>query len=298
MHKWTHHDISDQTGRITIITGANSGLGFAAASALAQKNATVIMACRNINKGEAAAAKIRALSNDARLSVMKIDLASLSSVRKFADEFKTRFNRIDHLLNNAGVMAPPYSKTSDGFELQFGINHLGHFALTGLVLDLLLKTGNSRIVTMSSGAHYMGSMDFDNLNWGKGYSPWPAYGRSKLANLLFTYQLQRKLESVNTDSKALAAHPGYAATNLQRNSFFFRIFNPLFAQKPEKGAWPMLYAATADNVRGGEYYGPDGLFQLHGHPQKVQSSKESYNQDRAGKLWDISEKLTGISFNI
>jgi NAD(P)-dependent dehydrogenase (short-subunit alcohol dehydrogenase family) len=228
---------------------------------------------------------------------MHLDLASLNSIKAFTAEFKDQHHKLDLLINNAGIMMPPYDKTKDGFEQQFGTNHLGHFALTGLLMKQLLSTPESRIVAVSSSSHWIGKITFDDLNREKNYTPMGAYAQSKLANLLFTYELQRKLDRTNTLTLAAAAHPGWTATNLQRYAFFFRLFNPLFAQKPEPGAWPILYAATADNVRGGDYYGPDGIFEASGHPKKVTSSKRSNDSGTAAKLWQVSEKLTGVKFN-
>ncbi|MBD3321176.1 MAG: SDR family NAD(P)-dependent oxidoreductase [Chitinivibrionales bacterium] len=298
MSKWTHKDMPDCMDKKAVVTGANSGLGFYTARALVQKGAEVILACRNLHKAIEAREEIETTCEGCITSVMQLDLSSLASVRKFSEEYAKRYDRLDILINNAGVMAPPYAKTEDGFELQFGTNHLGHFALTGLLINLLLPSRGSRIVTVSSGAHYIGAMDFDTLNWEKNYARWPAYGRSKLANLLFTYELQRKLDRANAGTIAAAAHPGWAATNLQRESLFFRTFNPLFGQKPGQGAWPILYAATAHDVQGGDFFGPGSFFGLRGHPKKTRSSERSYDQTTAGRLWEISEKLTGVHYSL
>jgi len=294
--KWTHNDISDQAGKTVIITGANSGTGFETSRELAIKNATVIMAVRNLEKGNAAAAKIKKEFPKADVSVMKLDLSSLASIRKFASDFISKYKKLDILINNAGVMVPPYSKTEDGFELQFGTNHLGHFALTGLLIDLLLKTDNSRIVTMSSMAHKSGKINFDDLQREKKYNKMEAYGQSKVANLFFTYELQRKLEAIGSKTIAVAAHPGWAATNLAQHNKLFDIITPIFGQSALQGAWPLLYAATSSDVKGGDYFGPDGFMEIKGHKKKVKSNSYSQNLQVADQLWKKSVELTGVGF--
>ena len=295
--KWTAENIPDQTGRVAIVTGANSGIGFETTKALAAKGATVVMACRNLDKAHNAAADIRESVPDASLEILELDLADLHRVRDFVAAFKEAFDRLDLLINNAGVMVPPYGKTANGFELQFGANHLGHFALTGYLMDALQETPGSRVVTVSSGAHRMAKMDFKNLQAEKGYKPWEAYGRSKLANLLFTFELQRRLEDARIDAIAVAAHPGGTKTNLQSNmSAFVRPLMNLMMQDAAMGALPTLYAATAPDVKGGDYYGPDGFQEMRGYPEKVASSKESKDVGVARQLWVESEKLTGITF--
>lgn len=286
----------DLTGKIAIVTGANIGIGFETSRALARKGAHVVMACRNLIKGENSANEIRNELDKSEIELIKLDLSSLSSIRRFVDDFKENSSTLNLLINNAGVMMPPYSKTVDGFELQFGTNHLGHFALTGLLLDTLMKTGNSRVVTAGSSAHNFGSIDFEDLNWEKSYKRIGAYGRSKLANLLFTYELQRKLEAAGSTTIAIAVHPGWTRTALQRNSMFLRFLNPIFGQNVEKGALPTLYAATSEDVRGGEYYGPGGWKELRGYPKKVESNEMSHDTAIAGKLWAVSEKLTGVRY--
>ena len=296
-NSWTAQDIPDQTGRVAVVTGANSGIGFETAKALAAKSATVVMACRNLDKAHNAASKIRKEVPDARLEILELDLADLNRVHDFADAFKDKYDRLDLLINNAGVMVPPFDKTADGFELQFGANHLGHFALTGRLLEKLLATASSRIVTVSSTAHRMGEMDFTNLQAEKGYKPWEAYGRSKLANLLFTFELQRRLNDIGTDTVAVAAHPGGTKTNLQGNMFApFRSVLNLVMQEPEMGALPTLYAATAPGVEGGDYYGPGGFQEIRGYPVKVDSTPASKDVGVARQLWLESEKLTKVSF--
>ncbi len=297
MTKWMFDNIPDLSKKTAIVTGANSGIGYEAARMLAAKGARVIMACRNTEKGEAAAQQIHSEFPEAALEVMALDLSDLSSVRAFAADFTGRYSALDMLCNNAGVMAlPERYKTSDGFEMQFGTNHLGHFALTGLLLAVLQDTPDARVVTVSSGGHRMGKVEFDNLNAERVYKRWGAYGLSKLANLLFTYELQRRLESAGKDVIAVAAHPGYTATNLQAHSGLFSFLNNFLAQKQEMGALPTLYAATALDVRGGDYIGPDGLMEQRGYPKKVKSSEASHDEEVAARLWDVSEELTGVHF--
>ncbi|MDP4117315.1 MAG: SDR family NAD(P)-dependent oxidoreductase [Bacteroidota bacterium] len=297
--KWDSGNIPGQKGKVVIVTGSSSGLGFQDANVLAGKNASVIIAVRNLEKGNNAANKIKTNYKDADVSVMELDLANLNSVKKFAENFKQKYSRLDLLINNAGVMVPPYSKTADGFELQFGTNHLGPFALTGLLIDLIKDTKNSRIVNVSSAAHKYGNINFDDLNWEKRkYKPWKAYGDSKIANLYFTYELKKKLEASNSSAKVAAAHPGWTATELQRHSgFFVGILNVLFAQTIEMGALPTLYAATAEDVNSGEYFGPSNWQEWRGYPKKVESNELSHDTKIAAKLWEVSEKLTGIHFN-
>jgi len=296
--KWDSGNIPGQKGKVVIVTGSSSGIGFQDANVLAGKNASVIIAVRNLEKGNNAANKIKTNHKDADVSVMELDLANLNSVKKFAENFKQKYSRLDLLINNAGVMVPPYSKTADGFELQFGTNHLGPFALTGLLIDLIKDTKNSRIVNVSSAAHKYGNINFDDLNWEKRkYKPWKAYGDSKIANLYFTYELKKKLEASNSSTKVAAAHPGWTATELQRHSgFFVGILNVLFAQTIEMGALPTLYAATAENVNSGEYFGPSNWQEWRGYPKKVESNRLSHDNKIAAKLWEVSEKLTGVHF--
>ena len=297
MSKWNATNIPDQTGRIAAITGANSGIGFETTKALARKGATLVMACRNLDKASTAAEEIRRDVPAADLEIIPLDLASLASVRTFAESFRAKYDRLDLLINNAGVMVPPYTKTEDGFELQFGANHLGHFALTGRLIGTLLETQGSRVVTVSSGAHRMGEMDFGDLQAEGGYKPWHAYGRSKLANLLFTLELQNRLEGADADTIAAAAHPGGTKTNLQGNmSNLWRPLLNLIMQEPEMGALPTLYAATAPDVRGNEYFGPDGFQEIRGYPRRVDSSEASQDVGVARQLWAESERLTGVRY--
>lgn len=306
MPEWSAADIPDLSGRTIIITGANSGLGFEAATALAGRGAQVVLACRDQAKGRAADEQIRARHPRAATALMPLDLSSLADIRRFADAVLAAHPRIDVLMNNAGVMALPYRQTVDGFEMQFGTNHLGHFALTGLLLERLLATPGARIVTVSSGAHRMGRIRFDDPHWQQGYRKWPAYGQSKLANLLFAFELQRRLTAAGANGISVAAHPGYAATNLQAagprmvgSSFLERIMdlgNSLFAQSAAMGALPQLYAAVAPEVRGGEYYGPSGVGELWGHPRVVTSNARSRDPEAARRLWELSERMTGIQY--
>ena len=294
--KWATENIPDLTGKIAIVTGANSGIGYEMARALAHKQATVILACRNQAKGTTAVRQIDQEYAAAKAEFRQLDLSDLASVRRFATEFASQCGRLDILINNAGIMAIPFGKTADGFELQFGTNHLGHFALTGLLLDLILRTPQARVVTISSGGHRFGKIDFDNLNGERHYDRSGAYAQSKLANLLFTYELQRRFEKAGADAIAVAAHPGWTVTNLQAHWRTLRILNPFIAQKPPMGALPALYAATAPDVQGGDYYGPGGWQELRGYPTKVHSSNKSHDTAVAAKLWAISEELTGVQY--
>jgi len=306
MPGWTEADIPDLSGKTVVITGANSGLGLVAADALAAKGAQVVLACRDQAKGRAAEAEIRGRHAGAKTALMSLDLSSLADIRRFADAVQAAHPRIDVLMNNAGVMALPYRKTADGFEMQFGTNHLGHFALTGLLLDRMLKTDGARVVTVSSGAHRMGRIRFDDPQWEQGYRKWPAYGQSKLANLLFAYELQRRLAAAGATAISVAAHPGYAATNLQAvgpqmqgSSLLERLMeigNTLFSQSAAMGALPQIYAAVAPGVQGGDYYGPDGIGELWGHPRKVTSNASSQDVNAARRLWTLSEQLTGVTY--
>ena len=296
--KWDSHDVPDQKGRVAIVTGSSSGIGYETARVLAAKNATVITAVRNLEKGRSALEKMKDAHPDVEVRIMELDLASLSSVRLFAEKFKKEFSQLDLLINNAGVMMPPYSKTADGFELQFGTNHLGHFALTGLLLDLILKTENSRIITVSSGSHRAGKLDFDDLNWEKRkYKKFKTYGDSKIANLYFTYVLQEKLERARSKTIAVASHPGWTGTDLQRHVGLLSFLNRFFSQGIDMGALPTLYAASAPDVKGSDYYGPSGWKEMKGYPKKVDSNELSHDKDIAKKLWDVSEELTKVKYS-
>jgi NAD(P)-dependent dehydrogenase (short-subunit alcohol dehydrogenase family) len=297
-HDWSAEALGDQTGRTAIVTGSNSGIGFETARVLAGKGATVVMACRNLEKANPKADEIRAAHPSADVEVMQLDLSNLDSVQRFADAFRSKHSRLDLLINNAGIMVPPYGKTTQGFETQFGVNHLGHFALTGSLLDLLTNTPGARIVTVSSVAHLMGKIDFANLNWEKGYKAQAAYGQSKLANLLFTYELQRRLAAAGKDTLAVAAHPGWTDTNLQTHAKAVKFMNRFFAQNALMGALPTLYAATEPSVHGAEYFGPSGFMEMNGPPKKVKSNRRSHDRNVAERLWNVSEELTGVHFQI
>ena len=296
--RWTSNDIDDQTGRVAIVTGANSGIGYETARALAHKGAVVILACRNLDKAQDAEQRIRAESPSGQVEVVQLDLSELESVRSFSDTFAAKHERLDLLVANAGVMMPPSrAQTADGFELQLGTNHLGHFALVGRLLPNLLATKGSRVVVVSSLAHRSGRIDFTDLQWErKSYKRWKSYGQSKLANLLFAYELQRRLRKAGADTIAAAAHPGWTATNLQRDSGLIRFLNPFFGMKPEQGALPSLYAATAPDVAGGDYFGPHGLGEMKGYPKRVRSTRASHDDATAAQLWQVSEELTGVHF--
>ena len=295
---WGPENIPDLTGKIAIVTGANRGIGYAAAQALACKRAAVVLACRNKDKGEAAVRQIAQEYPGAKAELMQLDLSELASVRRFADEFISRYDRLDILINNAGIMNTPFGKTVDGFELQFATNHLGHFALTGLLLDLLIPTPQGRVITVTSWGHRYGEIYFDDLNAEKDYDAGGAYAQSKLANLLFTYELQRRFESAGVDTIAAAAHPGWTATDLPSNRRMVRILNPIIGQKPEMGALPTLYAAVAPDVGGGDYYGPRSWGGLRGYPTRVRSSDSSYDTAVAARLWTVSEELTGVRYHL
>ena len=288
--KWITADMPSQDERSFVITGANSGIGLEAARALGAAGARVVVACRDTSKGEHAVAEL-----DGDFAVRRLDLADLASVRAFADELE---GEIDVLINNAGVMAVPRSKTADGFEMQLGTNHLGHFALTGLLLPRI----RDRVVTISSGAHRVGRMHFDDLQSERRYQRWTAYGQSKLANLLFMMELQRRLDAAGSPLRSVAAHPGYAATGLQSHTESIQdqimgVFNHVIAQSAAMGALPTLYAATED-VPGAAYVGPDGLLEQRGHPHLVDMSGAAKNEDAARRLWDVSEELTGVTFGL
>ncbi len=295
---WTTENIPDQSGRTAIVTGSNSGIGFEAARALALKNASIILAVRNLEKGEAAKAAIAKEYSDAKVDVALLDLSSLKSVNTFAKSFAKENDRLDLLINNAGIMIPPYSKTEDGFESQMGTNHLGHFALTSKLFNLLDKTPDSRIVNLSSGAHKAGNINFDDINWEKRkYSAWKAYGDSKLANLYFTFELRRRIEKSDSKVKVVVAHPGYTATGLQKSTFF-KALNFLVAQPGPQGALPTLRAAIDPDAKAGDYYGPSGFGEMRGFPKKVYATKLAHDEGIAQRLWDISEELTGTKFSL
>lgn len=304
--RWDSNNIADQQGRLVVITGANSGIGYEAAKALAGKGAQVLLAVRSLERGEAAAARIRAAHPQAQVSAERLDLTDLASVRAFAEGFLGRRTALPLLINNAGVMATPYRRTADGFELQFGTNHLGHFALTALLLPAILAAPQARVVTVSSGAHMVGQISFDNLDGAKGYQRWAAYAQSKLANLLFAYELQRRFAAAGADAVSMACHPGYADTELQKvgsrmdgfalGESLAGAMNALFGQSAVMGALPTLYAATAPEARGGSYIGPDGLGGMRGYPVSQRSNARSYDPALARRLWEVSEQLTGLRY--
>ena len=302
--RWGAEQIPSQAGRRVIVTGANSGIGLVAARELARAGASVVLGCRNREKGEAAATEIRQSAPAAAVEVAELDLGSLASVRAFAERYRSTHDALDLLINNAGVMAPPRRTTSDGFELQFGTNHLGHFALTGLLIGLMEGRTDARAVTVSSGAHRMGKIDFDDLQGERHYGRWSAYGQSKLANLLFAFELERRLRTAGSSIKSLAAHPGYAATNLQfaavpaYERMFMSVSNVFFAQSAARGALPTLYAATYPGLDGGTFIGPDGFMEMRGRPTIVQASPAAHDEAVAKRLWDVSEVLTGVKFKL
>jgi NAD(P)-dependent dehydrogenase (short-subunit alcohol dehydrogenase family) len=298
--KWTAADIPDQSGRRIVVTGANSGLGAVDSRELARAGARVIMASRDVEKGEAAARGIAAEVADADVEVARLDLADLASVHEFADRMP---DRVDVLINNAGVMAPPRRLTKDGFESQFGTNHLGHFALTGLLLGRLLAAPAPRVVTVSSPAHRIGRISFSDLQGEHRYFRWFAYGQSKLANLMFAFELQRRATEAGTSLKSVAAHPGYSATNLQFaapprfDRAVMAVSNRLVAQSAEMGALPTLYAATVPDVPGGSFVGPDGPAEQRGYPKIVTAAGKAYDAEAWRRLWQVSEELTGVTYD-
>ena len=294
--QWSVDSIPDLNNKIILITGANSGIGFEAARVFAAKGARLILACRNLEKAKKAMDQILRETPTADLTTMSLDLSSLDSVREFSSAVAEQFDHIDVLVNNAGVMAPPYSKTKDGFESQFGTNHLGHFALTARLLPLLEKAEAGRVVVVSSVAHRMGYIRFKDLNWESRYSRWQAYGQSKLANLMFAKELQRRLRQRGSKVIAVAVHPGYSNTNLQQYMPANRLLNSLFSQSQEKGALPTLCAATQSDLGGGEYIGPNGFLEMQGKPDLAYSTPRSNDEATAKRLWEVSEKMTGESF--
>ena len=304
---WTTANIPTLSGRTAIVTGANSGLGFQTARQLARRGAEVVLACRDSKRGEEAAARIRALTPEARITVSELDLASLASVRRFAGDFLGTRSRLDILVNNAGVMAIPHRYTDDGFEMQFGVNHLGHFALTGMLLPALLASPDARVVSVSSVAARIGRILFDDLQSERRYNSWVAYAQAKLANLLFIFELDRRLRERSLPLIAAVAHPGYANTNLQAagprmsgNTTMLKLTtlaNKVMAQSGAQGALPQLYAATAPDVHGGDYFGPDRLMHTRGYPVRVKAPKAAHDVQVARRLWEVSEQLTGVKYD-
>jgi NAD(P)-dependent dehydrogenase (short-subunit alcohol dehydrogenase family) len=311
MTRWTAAQIPPQNGKLAYITGANSGIGFHAALELARAGAAVILACRDQTKAESARQRILAEVPAAQLEIALLDLASLSSVRAAAQSFLATNRRLDLLIDNAGIMALPQRRvTPDGFELQLGTNHFGHFALTGLLLPAVLQAGQSkpaRIITVSSLAHRGATMDFANLQWEHDYKPWPAYRRTKLANLLFGFELQRRLERTHAPAISIVVHPGVSATNLfaagpgsggGMQAKIAPLVIRLFAQSDAQGALPTLYAATAFQVQGGHFYGPNGFREMRGYPVEVRAEAQAYDEALAARLWQVSEQLTGVRFDL
>lgn len=296
---WTQDNIPNQDGKLAVITGANVGLGMETAKILAARGAAIVLAVRNIDKGKSAMAAIKADLPNAEITVQALDLSSLDSVRRAADSLRTNYDQIDLLVNNAGVMYTKESRTADGFELQFGTNHLGHFALTGLILERMLSVEGSRIVTVSSIGHkILSNIDFDDLDFHKGYNRVAAYGRSKLANLLFTYELQHRLSKAGSATIAQAAHPGAANTELARNAPAFVRFAMPLMQSAAMGALPTLRAATDPTATGGQYYGPNGIGEARGHPIVVKSSKRSHDTELQHRLWQASQERTNVTYPI
>lgn len=300
--RWTSEQIPDQTGRVFVVTGATGGLGLATTRALARRGGHVILAVRDQDKGRRAAAEITAEQPDARLDVRHLDLADLDSVRAFAERLHAERARLDVLVNNAGVMAPPRSLSPQGHETQFAANHLGHFALTGRLLDLLSAGTDPRVVTVSSANHRKARIFFDDITGERRYAPMGFYNQSKLANAVFGHQLHRRLTEAGSPVRSVLAHPGYASTNLQTNGpvalvrvLFGRILTPL-AQTPDQGALPQLYAATDPGVRGGEFIGPDGRGELRGGPTRVELSAGAADAGTGQRLWELSERATGVRF--
>ncbi|GLV54728.1 short-chain dehydrogenase [Dictyobacter sp. S3.2.2.5] len=307
MVQWTDRDIPDLQGRVALVTGANSGLGLETVRALAAKRAHVIMACRNLEKGSQARDELSQAFPQASLELMELDLASLEAVRTFARNLAANHARLDLLFNNAGVMAIPRRETRDGFEMQFGTNHLAHFALTGLLLPTLLATSRSRIICTTSAARAMGKIRIDDLNRTRSYGRWEAYGQSKLSNLLFAFELQRRLEAAGAETICVAAHPGYAVTNLQTTSatlsnatletLLYTKLGPLVGQTAQMGALPQLYAAFSPDIHGGELVGPGSLGGLRGYPRVETKAQKEYDRATARRLWDASVKLTSVDYS-
>jgi len=320
--RWTTRNMPSQAGKTTIVTGANSGIGLETAKALALAGGQVVLACRSLDRGARAVREIeRALAGETpakscwsqccccartaapeivpggSATAMSLNLADLASIRTFAAAFLERFQGLDLLIDNAGIMVPPLSWTVDGFETQMGVNHLGHFALTGLLLPRLLEAQRPRVVVVSSQAHRMGRLDLTDLAWRKrSYRKWQAYGDSKLANLYFAGELQRRFGQGGTGLTVIAAHPGWTGTNLQKNLCLGRWLGCLLAMRPWQGALPSLYAATSADLRGGEYVGPHGCLGLRGYPAVVRPGRRAADTDMARRLWDMSQELTGVSF--
>jgi NAD(P)-dependent dehydrogenase (short-subunit alcohol dehydrogenase family) len=298
-YKWTEKDIPDLTGKIIVVTGANKGLGYETVRMLNAKNASVIMACRSIEKGKRALGKIESLNRNTHITLMRLDLSDMESIRSFAEEFLRRHDRLDILINNAGVILTRYSHTKDGLEIQFGTNHIGHFLLTGLLIDRLTSTEQSRVVTVSSLAHKWGRLNLDDLNWERRkYRTIRAYGDSKISNLYFGYELNRKLSKKGYSTMSVASHPGWAATSPLSDDFFSRWGSKIVAQRVDKSALTTLYAGVSNEVSGGDFIGPSGLLQIRGYPKKVRSNDISYDESIARCLWEKSEQICGMKWDL
>ncbi|MEM7416665.1 MAG: oxidoreductase [Gemmatimonadota bacterium] len=296
--RWTTRDIGDQAGRVAVVTGGNSGIGYETVKALAEKGAHVVVAARSAERGQAAVDRVKHDVAGAEVELMLLDLADLDSVRDFARDFQQRYDRLDLLINNAGVMNPPERReTANGFEMQMGTNHLGHFALTLLLMELITKTEGSRVVNVSSSVQNMGQLYIDDLQWeGRDYKGMPAYSASKIANMLFTLELQRRLDVAEAPTITTSAHPGWTATNLQADTPLFRALNPIFAMQPWQGALPTLYAAVAPDARPAAYYGPHGVANMRGYPVANRPAKQSLDTALARELWAKSEELVGVTW--
>ena len=305
-NKWNQENIPNLTDKVIVITGANSGLGLESTKAFAAKGATVVMACRNMSKAEQAKAEVLAANPNAKLDLMQLDNASLDSVRTFANAFKAKYDRLDMLLNNAGVMAIPRSETADGFEMQLGVNHLGHFALTGLLLDVITSTPGARIHSTSSSAAFNGKINFDDLMGKEAYSRWGAYGQSKLANAVFATELNRRLKAAGYDTIANSSHPGLVMTNLQTNSLeqsdaplservLYGTFGKLMAQDVDMGVLPQLYASSALDAKGGVFYGPKTM-RVRGYPAEQKCNDALNDAALLKRFWEVSEELTGVQY--
>ncbi len=305
-NKWTQNDIPDLTGKVVVITGANSGLGLESTKAMAAKGATIVMACRNLSKAEKAKAEVLQKVPNARLDLMQLDNASLESVHAFAAAFKAKYGRLDILLNNAGVMAIPRQETADGFEMQLGVNHLAHFTLTGLLLDVITSTPGARIHNTSSSAAFNGAINFDDLMGKENYSRWGAYGQSKLANAVFATELNNRLKENGYDTISNSSHPGFVMGNLQTNSLeqsgapltervLYRIGEALLGQEVSMGVLPQLYASTAPEAKGGVFYGPKTM-RLRGYPAEQKCHDALDDAALLKRFWEVSEQLTGVTY--
>ena len=295
--KWDIEQIPDQSGKVIIVTGATSGLGKQATQVLAGKNATVIMAVRNTEKAAGVRQAFLKANPNAKIEIAQLDLSNLQSVEAFAADFNKQYDRLDVLINNAGVMMCPYSKTADGFEIQMGTNHFGHFALTGHLMPKLRATAGSRVVATSSMAHIGGNIDFQDINWeNRDYNTSRAYGDSKIANLYFTYEFARKYKDDPQAPRITAAHPGWTTTELQRHAGNMNFLNRFFGQDVSMGVLPTLRAAYDPEAQAGDYFGPKGFMEMGGHPKKVRSNKRSQDQAIAEKLWTVSEEMTGVKY--